>query len=153
MKRFIAVLAVIMLIAALAGCAKSEPIEPPTVPGTEPPTTPLYIDTPVDEPEWTLAEGKLTLEDDTTVYAEGDDFLYFAIVGADPASMELRFKLDELTAAALSAQGEGKSYFITHNGERIGTATLSADGSVATITSANAAEEITTLATRIRGLE
>ena len=153
MKKAITLLLTILMVVSLAACGESKPIEPPTVPATQAPTDAPYIDTQVSEPEWTLAEGELTLVDGQTLYAKGENFLYFAIVGATPAEMELRFKLDDATATLMKAQSKELEYYINLNGERIGTATFNDDCTEAIITSQNAAQEITSLATKIRGLQ
>ncbi len=131
----------------LAACGETQP--PATAEASAAPTDAPYIHTQVDEPEWTLAEGTLTLEDGTVTYAQGEDFLYFAIVGATPSEMELRFRLSDEKAAALT---DGPAYYITFNGENIGSATLNDNHTVAVIKSADAKIEITELATKIRGL-
>jgi len=112
-----------------------------------------YIATPVDEPEWTYADGVLRLEDSHYLYAEGSDaILCFAIVGADKESMELRFMMSDATANMLKEQGTDSRYYITFNGEMIGRATLSDDCKIATVTSEDAQGDITALATKIRGV-
>lgn len=145
MKRFVCILLTALFAVSLAACgAGNQPTEPSAAPTDAP-----YIHTQIDEPEWTLAEGELTLEDGTTTYAQGKDFLYFAIVGATPQEMELRFRLDDAVAAKLTDE---PAYYITFNGEIIGKASLNENHTVAVIKSADAATEITALATRIRGL-
>lgn len=152
MKRFFALLLIAMTVLALAACGtNNQETAPVTV--TEAPTESPYLDTPVDEPEWTLAEGVLSLEDNDNIYAEGDDFLYFAFVGSTPDDMELRFRLDDVTAEMLMEQSPDNQYYIALNGERIGNAALSSDCTVAVISAKDAVTEITSLATKIRGLE
>ncbi len=145
MKKLVCILLTALFAVSLAACgAGNQPTEPSTAPTDAP-----YIHTQVDEPEWTLIEGTMTLEDGTTTYAQGADFLYFAIVGATPQEMELRFRLDDAVAAKLTDE---PAYYITFNGENIGRATLNENHTVAVIKSADAATEITALATKIRGL-
>ena len=152
MKRSLLILLSVCLCALLfAGCGEPKTTDEPSK-ATEAPTEARYLDTPIDEPEWTLIEGKLTLEDTKYLYAEGDDFLYFAIVGATTDTMELRFRLNDGTAEMLSQQSPDNSYFITFNGERIGKATLTENCTVAVVKSADAEQDITFLATEIRGL-
>lgn len=153
MKKALTLILTILILATLAACGGSKPIETPTLAPTQASTDAPYIDTQVGEPEWTLAEGELSLVDGQTLYASGKNFLYFAIVGATPAEMELRFKLDDATAALMKAQSKDLEYYINLNGERIGTATFNDDCTEAIITSQNAAQEITSLATKIRGLQ
>ena len=150
MKKLLILTAALLLLLTAAACAKEEPV--PTEIPTEAPTDAPYIDTQLDEPEWTLAEGELQLQDDSAVYAENADILYFAIVTNPDGSQELRFRLSDEKAAQLAAQRPADGSYITLNGEKIGAATLSDDGKVATITAADAEGEITALATKIRGV-
>ena len=151
MKRLLAVFTAILTLAAFTACNGNEPAET-AIPATEAPTQSPYIDTPVDEPEWTLAEGELTLEDKDYLYAEKSDFVCFAVVGAEPENMKLLFRFDDVTAKMLTQQSKANQYYITLDGKKIGNASISDDGFTATIAAEDAAEEITTLATRIRGL-
>lgn len=151
MKRLLAVFTAILTLAAFTACNGNEPAET-AIPATEAPTQSPYIDTPVDEPEWTLAEGELTLEDKDYLYAEKSDFVCFAVVGAEPENMKLLFRFDDVTAKMLTQQSKANQYYITLDGKKIGNASISDDGFTATIAAEDATEEITTLATRIRGL-
>ena len=151
MKRLIAILSAAMLLMISAGCVGGTSSTEADVP-TEAPTDAPYIDTQIDEPEWTLAEGELQLEDDTRVVAGSADILYFAIVTDENGAQELRFHFSEEMTATLKEQSADNPYYITLNGERIGNATLSDDCTIAIISAENANEEITTLATKIRGL-
>lgn len=153
MKRLFILILTLLLTAALSGCITHWPPEVPTEAPTEAPTGAPYLDAQIYEPEWTLAAGELRLEDDDLIYAEDDDILYFAIVENEDGSRELRFRMDEITANMLTQQDRHNSYYITFNGERIGDAEISADGTIATVTAKNAEDEITALATKIRGLE
>lgn len=151
MKRLLALITAIIILAALAACSGNEP-EETAAQSTEAPTQSPYIDTPVDEPEWTLPEGELTMEDKDNIYAVGADFVCFAVVGAQPDEMKLLFRFDDLTANMLTQQSKDNQYYITLDGKKIGNATVSDDGYTATVTAKDATEEITSLATRIRGL-
>ena len=149
MKRFLMISAAVLLMALTAGCAgNSAPTESVA---TQAPTAAPYIDTQINEPEWTLAEGELQLSDDTGVQASGSEILYFAIVSDQNGQQELRFRLSDEKAAVLKDR-ESTGYTVSFNGEKIGTATLNASGTVATVTAADAEGEITALATKIRGL-
>lgn len=150
MKRIFIMILSVLCAAALGACAQDVPA--PAATEAPAPTDAPYIDTQVDEPEWTLAEGDLTLEDDHQLYAVSEDFLYFAIVGAQPDEMELRFRFDDVTANMLRTQSPDNRYYITLDGEKIGNASISDDGATATITAQDAAQEITALASKIRGL-
>lgn len=152
MKRLLAVITAIIILAAFTACSGGG-TEETTAPPTEAPTQSPYIDTPVDEPEWTLPEGALTLEDKDYLYAEGADFICFAIVGAEPDQMKLLFRFDDITANMLTRQSKDNRYYITLDGKKIGDASVSDDGTTATITAQDASEDITSLATRIRGLK
>jgi len=149
MKRFSMISAAVLLMALTVGCAgNSAPTESAA---TQAPTAAPYIDTQINEPEWTLAEGELQLSDDTGVQASGSEILYFAIVSDQNGQQELRFRLSDEKAAVLKDR-ESTGYTVSFNGEKIGAATLNASGTVATVTAADAEGEITALATKIRGL-
>lgn len=151
MKRLYLILAVVCLIAVLAGC-NSGSVATATEPPAQAPTDAPYIDTQLDEPEWTLAEGELQLSDSTGVIAENADILYFAIVSNADGSQELRFRLRDEMAAQLKGVEPSGSYFITFNGETVGNAILNDDCTVATVGKDDANGSITDLATKIRGL-
>ncbi|MBQ3265810.1 MAG: hypothetical protein IJH07_08550 [Ruminococcus sp.] len=141
---------IVLMLLALTACG-TEPV--PTEPdATQAPTDAPYIDTQLDEPEWTLAEGELQLNDSTGVIAENADILYFAIVTDADGSQELRFRLSDEIAAILTVQSPDNACYMTLDGERIGEATLDDSCTVVTITAENAVGEITALASRIRGL-
>ena len=150
MKRLFIMMATVLLTALTVGCAGNIPA-PTESAATEAPTDAPYIDTQVNEPEWTLAEGELQLSDDTGVVASGSEILYFAIVSIKDGQQELRFRLSDEKAAALKDR-DSTGYVISLNGEKIGNATLNSSGTVATVTAADAEGEITALATKIRGL-
>ena len=149
MKRLFALAAVVLIIAALAACGGDTAETQPAV--TEAPTDAPYIDTQISEPEWTLAEGSLQLEGTGGVYAGNTDVLYFAIVTEPDGSQELWFRLSDEIAAQLQPQ-KPDDCFMTLNGERIGSAALSDDCTVAKITDENIDGEITAWASKIRGL-
>ena len=148
MKKILILTAAVLLIAAMTACGAGKNTAETAAP-TEAPRQASYLDTRLDEPEWTLAEGDLQLGDGNTVYAEKSDILYFAIVTNKDGSQELRFKLSDATAAKLKTLSPDTAYTISLNGEKIGTATLSEDATVATVTAQNAVGEITALATKI----
>lgn len=151
MRRFIAILTAMILLTLTAGCTTIiTPVE--TEASTEAPTDAPYIDTQLSEPEWTLAEGELQLEDGTRVVAVSDDILYFAIVTDENGEQELRFHFSEEMTATLKEQTPDVQCYMTLGGEKIGNATISDDCTVAIISAENAADEITALATKIRGL-
>ena len=151
MKRLWILAVAVLLMMTAAGCAgntaSTEKAEA-TGPATEAP----YIDAQLDEPEWTLAEGNLQLEDASNIYAESEDILYFAIVTDSSGKQELRFRMNDETATMLQGQSPDINYFITLDSEKIGNATLNEDCTVAVITAENANGEITALASKIRGL-
>ena len=151
MKRLLAVFTAILTLAAFTACNGNEPAET-AIPATEAPTQSPYIDTPVDEPEWTLAEGELTLEDKDYLYAEKSDFVCFAVVGAEPENMKLLFRFDDVTANMLKQQSPDNQYYMTLNGENIGNATLNEDCTIASIKGQHTFDEMTSIATKIRGL-
>lgn len=142
---------IVVTAAAFAACAGKTQATEPTA--AESPTEKQYIATPIDEPEWTYAEGNLKLEGDNTTYANGSqEIICFAIVGADKESMELRFMMSDDIAAKLKEQPADTEYHITFNDKMIGKATLSDDCKIATVTAADAQGDITALATEIRGV-
>lgn len=151
MEKLLIIAVAVLLLLLTAGCGKTE-TPAPTQAATEAPTEALYIDTQINEPEWTLAEGVLQLEADDQVYADGDDILYFAIVTNDDGTQELRFRMSDEAAAKLKTQSADLSYCITLNGEKIGNAVLNEECTVAMISAENAVGSITELASKIRGL-
>lgn len=151
MKRFLIIALAILSVLAFAACGKKESA-PTTPPATQAPTDAPYIDTQINEPEWTLAEGVLQLEGGDTVYVDNSGILYFAIVTNNDGTQELRFRLDDAAAAKMKAQDPENEYFITLNGEKIGKVTLNDDCTVATIKQDDAEGSITALASKIRGL-
>lgn len=150
MKRLCLILAAVLLTMVFTGCGGS--FATATEPPTQAPTDAPYIDTQLDEPEWTLAEGELQLNDSTGVIAENADILYFAIVSNTDGSQELRFHLSDEMAAKLTGVEPSGSYFITFNGDTVGNAILNDDCTVATVGKDDANGSITDLATKIRGL-
>ena len=151
MRRLLALASVVLLVLALTACGgNTAPTETPAE--TAAPTDAPYIDTQLDEPEWTLAEGVLQLEGDGNVYAAGDDILYFAIVTEADGKQELWFRMSDETAATLKTQSADNAYYMTLNGETIGAATLNEGCTIAKISDENADGEITAWASEIRGL-
>ena len=150
MRKIWIMAAALLLLLTAAGCSQGSKNE--TAAPTEAPTDAPYIDTQISQPEWTLTEGDLQLEDNDNIYAMGDDILYFAIVTTADGAQELRFRLDNVTANMLTKQNPDNNYYITLDGVKIGNATLNENCTVATITAENANGEITALATKIRGL-
>ena len=151
MKRIALVLSAVLLLLLFAGCSgNGGATESQTA--TEKPTDAPYIDTQINEPEWTLAEGELKLEDADNVYAEGKDILYFAIVGTNSDDVELLFRFDDVTANMLKQQSADNKYYMTLNGENIGYVTLNEDCTVGSIKGQHTYEEMTSIASRIRGL-
>lgn len=149
MKRLFALVSVVLLVLALAACGGNTAPTQPAV--TEAPTDAPYIDTQISEPEWTLAEGSLQLEGTDTIYAGNKDVLYFAIVTEPDGRQELWFRLSDETAAQLQSQ-KPDDCFMTLNGEKIGSATLTDDCAIAKIADENVDGEITAWASKIRGL-
>lgn len=154
MKRFYLIAAAVLLMILTAACGKGNPSSAPETTAPQPATAAPYIDTQLNEPEWTLAEGTLQLLDsDNTVLASGkDEILYFAIVTNTDGSQELRFKLSDAVAAKLKNRSADATYVMNHDDVKIGDATLNSDGTEAVITKENTVGDITRAASKIRGL-
>lgn len=160
MKRFLLIAAAMLLMILTAACGKGESpssansTKEPSSSASQEATAAPYIDTQLNEPEWTLAEGTLQLlGSDNTVLASGkDEILYFAIVTNKDGSQELRFKLSDAVAAKLKNQSADATYVITHENDKIGDASLNSDGTEAIITQENTVGDITQAASKIRGL-
>ena len=150
MKKVLFLMITALLALALTACAgNSAPTEPAV---TEAPTEAKYIDTQLNEPEWTLAEGKLQLEGNGTVYADNTEILYFAIVTETDGKQSLWFRLTDEASVKLQTQPINGDCFMTFNDEKIGTATLNDDCTIAKVFSENTVGEITAWASKIRGL-
>lgn len=150
MKKVLFLMITALLALALTACAgNSVPTEPAV---TEAPTEAKYIDTQLSEPEWTLAEGKLQLEGNGTVYADNTEILYFAIVTETDGKQSLWFRLTDEASVKLQTQPIDGDCYMTFNDEKIGTATLNDDCTIAKVFSENTAGEITSWASKIRGL-
>ena len=143
-----------MLVLLTAACGNGKSSSAPETKAPQPATDAPYIDTQLNEPEWTYAEGTLQLLGaDNTILASGkEDILYFAIVTEKDGSQELRFKLSDAVAAKLKGQSADSQYTMTLNNEMIGTAKLNSDGTEAVITADNTVGDITKVASKIRGL-
>lgn len=161
MKKLLVIIAALLLLVTVAGCSKDESSatektdtasSATAAAATEAPTDAPFIDTQISEPEWTYAEGDLKLADQDNVYAQGQDFLYFAFVTNTDGTQELRFRFSDDTASMLKTQSPDIAYFITLNDEKIGNATLNDDCTEATITEENSVGSITENASKIRGL-
>lgn len=156
MKRLVIIAAVLLLLVMTAGCSDNESSSSSKAnkpsSETEQATAAPYIDTQINEPEWTLAEGNLKLLDQNNIYAEGKDFLYFAFVTNTDGTQELRFRFDETTASMLKKQSPDNAYYITLNDAKIGDATLNDDCTEAIIKEEDSNGSITENASKIRGL-
>lgn len=150
MKRIVLLLTSALLALAMTACAGTPAPTEPAV--TEAPTEAKYIDTQLNEPEWTLAEGKLQLEGNGTVYADNTEILYFAIVTETDGKQSLWFRLTDEASVKLQTQPIDGDCFMTFNDEKIGTATLNDDCTIAKVFSENTVGEITAWASKIRGL-
>ena len=154
MKRLLLPAVIVILLLILTACSKEAVPTETAVPEelTEEPTAAPYIDTRLDEPEWTLPEVELKLEDKDNIYAEGADIRCFAIITNDDGSRELWFLLNDETATMLKSQDPDNDYYMTMDGDKIGSAEFSDDFTTVIVTSENAEDDITTLASEIRGL-
>ena len=139
-----------MLITLAACTAAEEPTEAPTEPAPQPHTVAPTEQEP--EAEWTIIDRTMSLEDGDNTYAEGSDFVAFAIIGSDD-SAELRFRFTDEIAAMLREQSPDIAYFLAMDGEKIGGAKLSDDCSEATLVGDYTFEELCELSNKIRGFE
>ena len=145
-----AVLVMISLLLTGCGSAPASPTEAPT----EAPTKAPYIDTDVNSPEWTPVAIPLFLKDNKYLYAEGSDFQCFAFVGTNDDDVELRFMLDDTTANMLKTNTPVSTYYISMGADEIhiGDVTLSEDCKIATLKGQHPFDEMTKIASKIRGL-
>ena len=94
----------------------------------------------------------LDAEGNGTVYADNTEILYFAIVTETDGKQSLWFRLTDEASVKLQTQPINGDCFMTFNDEKIGTATLNDDCTIAKVFSENTAGEITAWASKIRGL-
>lgn len=150
MKKILLMMTALLMLAAFAGCNNGKaPSSQETAPAA---TAAKYVDTSLQEPEWTLAEGNVQLEDKDNIYAEKKDIESFAIVTNTDGTQELRFRMNSETATMLKKQSADNQYYITLDGARIGDATLNGDCTEAVVKQENVIGNITELASKIRGL-
>lgn len=153
-KRKLLLLSAAILLAAailLTGCGQNGGDTAGTAAQTEAET--LYSD--LSELEWTLIDCPIFLKDNYYLYAENEDFLYFAFVGTNESNAELKFMLDDVTANMLKEQSPDNHYYISIGEEEthIGDVTLSDDCKVVTLKGQHPYDEMISIATRIRGLD
>lgn len=143
-----------MLTVLLLTACSGDTAPAPTAPSTEPPTQLHTVAPAQDQPdaEWAHIDGEMTLEDADNIYAQGSDFLSFALVVSD-GTAEIRFKLDDVTASMLRTQSKENRYYLTLNNEKIGSAVLNENCDEATLVGEYSYEGLCTLSNRIRGLE
>lgn len=150
MKKWIICLTLLTAL-LLTACGGETPA--PTEAAEEP--TQLHTVAPSQaqpEAEWASVAVQMTLEDNDNVYAKGSDFLSFALIGSSD-SAEIRFKLDDVTAAMLRQQDPGNKYYVTIDGKKIGDVTLNQNCNELTLIGDFTYSKLCTLANRIRGLE
>lgn len=153
MKRWIAIIAAIILTLLLAACGGDNSTQHASAPAE--PSAQMHTVAPAaepNEPEWAHIDREMTLEDRDNLYAKGSDFVCFTLVGSDD-SAEIRFRLDDVTAGMLRAQSPDNEYYVTMDGERIGGARLNEDCDELTLTGDFTYRKLCELANRIRGLE
>ena len=151
MKRWILLLAAAMLtVLLLAACGEKAP--EPTAAPTEPPAQLHTVapSTAQPEPEWAHVDAAMTLEDAENLYAKGSDFVSFALIG-NADSAEIRFRLDDVTAAMLRDQSPDIAYYLTMNGKKIGDAKLNKNCDEVTLAGDYSYEKLCELADTIRG--
>ncbi len=153
MKRYLIVFLTIITAVLAAGCSKQSATQ--TEPAAEP-STQLHTIPPTEtgmQPEWAPVDCEITLESSDSVYAEGSDFQTFALVGNSDETCALHFILDDVTAAMLSQQDAGISYYVTVNGKVLKSeVTFNSDFTELTLKGGYTYSEMCALATEIRGL-
>lgn len=155
MKKCLIVCALLLtLLLAACGDEPPAPTTAPTAAPTVPPTELHTVAPRQSEPavEWVSVEAKLTLEDNDNLYAKDEDFVSFALIGGSDGA-ELRFRLDETTAAMLREQDSETAYYITMNGKKLGDAVLSENCDELTLIGEFSYAKLCMLANQIRGLE
>lgn len=153
MKRIIALAMLTALMAALlAACGDDAPA--PTEPPTEPPAQLHTVAPRQEEPviEWVSVEAQMTLDDADNLYAKGSDFVSFALIVTGEKA-EIRFRLDDVTAAMLRGQPAGNRYYVTMDDKRLGDVTLNANCDELTLVGDYTYTQLCGIANRIRGLE
>lgn len=156
MKKWLMILAALLtlLLAACGGDDAPAPTAAPTAAPTEPPTQ-LHTVAPsqsAPEVEWVSIDAKLTLEDNDNLYAKDSDFVSFALIGNED-SAELRFRVDETTAAMLREQNSENTYYLTMNEKMLGNVVLNESCDELTLVGDFSFAKLCTLANQIRGLE
>lgn len=154
MKRILMILMIAALTVVTASCGvqqKKASTEPPTEAETQLHTVPAEEQTqPV---EWAPVDCEISLESSDSIYAESADFLTFALVGSSDDDCELRFTLEEETAAMLTQQEADIAYYVTVNGEKLkSTVSFNDDCTVLILSGGYSYGEMCSLATEIRGL-
>lgn len=148
MKKWICLSLVLITLLLFTACGASDADSSEPAPQLH--TVAPQADLP--EPEWAHIDATMALTDGTSTYAQGSDFLCFALI-SDGNTFEIRFKLDDKTADMLRAQPAGQEYSITLNGEKIGGAALNDACDEVTLTGSFTYSELCTIADRIRGFE
>jgi len=134
MKRLTAIILAIMIMLALcsmSACSQQQDPEPTQAP-TEPEPQPHTVapDTDTNEPEWAGIDRTLILENSEYTYAEGSDFLCFALTGTSDSDAKLVFKFTDEVAEMLKDEGKDTECYITMDGKKIGDAEIRSDGTV-----------------------
>ena len=153
MKRFLPILLALLLTVLLAACGADDTPAPTAAP-TEPPTQ-LHTVAPTQsqtKAEWAYVDAAMTLEDADNIYAQGSDFVGFALIGSGDDAV-IRFRLDDVTAAMLREQDPNNAYYVTMNDKRLGDVTLSKDCDELTLVIDYSYDKLCELANRIRGFE
>ena len=153
MRRWIAILAAAVLALLLTSCGGDEAPQPTAAP-TEPPPQ-LHTVAPTQaqpEIEWVYVDAAMTLEDADNVYAQGRDFVSFALIGTGDDA-EIRFKLDDVTAEMLREQDPDNAYYVTMNEKKLCSVTLNEKCDELTLVLDYSYDKLCDLANRIRGLK
>ena len=154
MKRLIAILAAAVLLTLLLTACGGDDAPQPTEAPTEPPPQLHTVAPTQSQPdvEWVYVDAAMTLEDADNVYANGSDFVSFALIGTG-GDAEIRFRLDDVTAGMLREQDPDNAYYVTMNGQKLCSVTLNKDCDELTLVLDYSYDKLCDLADRIRGLK
>ena len=154
MKKLLTILMVALIALAAAGCGQQSNDKDTDKP-TEAASNRMHTVPPTEaqEPEWAPVDCEIELHSSDAVYADSKAFRTFALVGSADDNCELRFTLDDETAAMLSKESRDKEYYLIVNEKTLkGDVSLNDDCTEVTMKGGYSYNEMCILATEIRGL-